>query len=185
MEVTKLSIPGPRLLHPRVFADDRGFFFESWNRRVFEEVVGGVGFVQDNHSRSTRGVVRGLHYQVKHPQGKLVRVSNGSIFDVAVDIRPGSDTFGAWLGVELSGDNQQQLWIPEGFAHGFVALEDDTDVLYKTTEYYSAPDDRSIAWNDPDIGIEWPDLGQVYKVSGKDASAPLLRDAELEDRGGV
>lgn len=130
-------------------------------------------------------MVRGLHYQVKHPQGKLVRVSNGSIFDVAVDIRPGSATFGAWVGVELSGDNKQQLWVPEGFAHGFVALEDDTDVLYKATDYYSAPDDRSIAWNDPDIGIEWPDLGQVYTVSGKDADAPLLRDAELEDRGGV
>jgi len=173
----------PLLIDPQVFSDDRGFFFESFSHRRFEELVDGhVNFVQDNHSRSVRGTLRGLHYQLPPaPQGKLVRVSRGAVFDVAVDIRRSSPTFGAWVGYELTEDNFQQLWIPSGFAHGFLALTDLADVQYKTTEYYAAELDRSLRWDDPDIGIEWP-LGDVTPiVSPKDQAAPSLVDADLFD----
>jgi dTDP-4-dehydrorhamnose 3,5-epimerase len=173
----------PLLIDPQVFSDDRGFFFESFNHRRFEELVDGhVTFVQDNHSRSVRGTLRGLHYQLPPaPQGKLVRVSRGAVFDVAVDIRRSSPTFGAWVGYELTEDNFKQLWIPPGFAHGFLALTDPADVQYKTTEYYAAELDRSLRWDDPDIGIEWP-LGDVTPiVSPKDQAAPSLVDADLFD----
>jgi len=173
----------PLLIDPQVFSDDRGFFFESFNHRRFEELVDGhVTFVQDNHSRSVRGTLRGLHYQLPPaPQGKLVRVSRGAVFDVAVDIRRSSPTFGAWVGYELTEGNFQQLWIPSGFAHGFLALTDVADVQYKTTEYYAAELDRSLRWDDPAIGIEWP-LGDVTPiVSPKDQAAPSLVDADLFD----
>ena len=173
----------PLLIEPQVFSDDRGFFFESFNDRRFEELTGShVTFVQDNHSRSSRGVLRGLHYQLPPaPQGKLVRVSSGAVFDVAVDIRRSSPTFGAWIGHELSEDNFKQLWIPPGFAHGFLALTDSADVQYKTTEYYAPELDRSLRWDDVEIGISWP-LGDVTPiVSPKDQAAPSLVDADLFD----
>lgn len=157
MKVTATAIPEVLLLEPRVFRDNRGFFLESWNARVFRETVGlEEDFVQDNHSRSTRGVMRGLHYQLRRPQGKLVRVVRGAIFDVAVDLRRGSPTFGQWVGAELSEDNQHQLWIPAGFAHGFQALSEFADVLYKTTDYYAPGDERCLAWDDPQLAIDWP-----------------------------
>lgn len=173
----------PLLIEPQVFSDDRGFFFESFNDRRFEELTGShVTFVQDNHSRSSRSVLRGLHYQLPPaPQGKLVRVSRGAVFDVAVDIRRSSPTFGAWVGHELSEDNFKQFWIPPGFAHGFLALTDSADVQYKTTEYYAPDLDRSLRWDDADIGISWP-LGDVTPiVSPKDQAAPSLVDADLFD----
>jgi len=171
------------ILEPRVFSDDRGFFFESFNQRTFEEAVGvSPRFLQDNHSRSVKGVLRGLHYQLPPAaQGKLVRVTRGAIFDVAVDIRRSSPAFGDWVGYELSEDNFRQLWIPEGFAHGFLALTDVADVQYKATAYYAADLDRSIRWDDPDIGIDWSLDGVKPIVSSKDASAPGLADAEVFD----
>jgi dTDP-4-dehydrorhamnose 3,5-epimerase len=161
-----------------VFGDERGFFFESFNQKVFEEAVGRqVNFVQDNHSRSVRGVLRGLHYQVKQPQGKLVRVVQGEVFDVAVDIRKSSTTFGQWVGEILSAENKKQLWVPEGFAHGFLTLSETAEFLYKTTDYYAPEFERSILWNDPDIAITWP--GDVTPtLSAKDQIASLLKDAE-------
>jgi len=157
MKVTATAIPEVLLLEPRVFSDNRGFFLESWNARSFRDRVGlDQDFVQDNHSRSTRGVMRGLHYQLRHPQGKLVRVVRGAIFDVAVDLRRGSPTFGQWVGAELSEDNQHQLWIPAGFAHGFQALSEFADVLYKTTDYYAPDDERCLAWDDARLAIDWP-----------------------------
>jgi dTDP-4-dehydrorhamnose 3,5-epimerase len=181
MQVRPTDLPGVLLLEPRVFGDERGFFFESFNQRVFEEMVGAhVNFVQDNHSLSRRGVLRGLHYQVApHAQGKLVRVARGSAFDVAVDLRRGSATFGRWTGAVLDAVSHRQLWIPPGFAHGFLALEDDTHFLYKTTDYYARDCERAIAWNDPAIGIEWPlQQGWPPSLAAKDATAGALSQAE-------
>ncbi len=168
------------MIEPDVHGDQRGFFSESWNRERFAAGVGeDVEFVQDNHSRSAKGVLRGLHYQLSpRPQGKLVRVVAGSVWDVAVDIRRSSETFASWAGIELSAANHRQLWIPPGFAHGFVALTDAADVIYKVSDYYSPEHDRSIRWNDPDLVIEWPLTGDPI-ISDKDANAPFLRDAEL------
>jgi dTDP-4-dehydrorhamnose 3,5-epimerase len=171
---TPLSIPDVMLIEPEVFGDTRGFFFESFNRRMFEEAIGrDLDFVQDNHSRSARNVLRGLHFQVQQPQGKLVRVAIGSIFDVAVDIRRDSPTFRRWVGVELSAENQRQLWVPEGFAHGFLVTSDSADVLYKATDYYAPEHERSIRWDDPTLGIEWP-LDGTPRLSEKDRDARLL-----------
>lgn len=171
---TPLSIPDVMLVEPEVFGDTRGFFFESFNRRMFEEAIGrDLDFVQDNHSRSARNVLRGLHFQVQQPQGKLVRVAIGSIFDVAVDIRRDSPTFRRWVGVELSAENQRQLWVPEGFAHGFLVTSDSADVLYKATDYYAPEHERSIRWDDPTLGIEWP-LDGPPRLSGKDRDARSL-----------
>lgn len=168
------------LIEPRVIRDDRGFFFEAWNQQAFFQATGqALDFRQDNHSRSVKGVLRGLHYQVPpHPQGKLIRVVMGSIWDAAVDIRRSSTTFGRWAGVELTAENHRLLWIPPGFAHGFITLSDSADVLYKTTDYYSAVHDRSIRWDDPDIAVEWP-IGSVPMLSDKDRNAPYLRDADV------
>lgn len=180
MEVRRLDIDGLMVFEPRVFADERGAFFESFNEARFREATGFTGtFVQDNHSISHKGVLRGLHYQVPpHAQGKLVRVVAGSAFDVAVDIRQGSPTFGKWAGVELSAANRKQFWIPEGFAHGFLALEDGTEFLYKTTDFWHAASERSIRWDDPDIAVEWPVEGKPV-VSVKDAGAGRLVAVEL------
>jgi len=170
MNVTPTQIPGVLILEPKVFADDRGFFFESFNQRVFEAAVGGpVTFVQDNHSRSKKNVLRGLHHQVEQPQGKLVRVLSGAIWDVAVDIRPHSPTFGRWVGVELSADNKWQIWIPPGLAHGFLVLSEASEVLYKTTDYYAPAHERTIRWDDPTLDIAWP-LSGPPQVSDKDAA---------------
>ena len=170
MKVTPTAIPDVLLLEPKVFGDSRGFFFESFNQRVFEAAVGcPTHFVQDNHSRSGRGVLRGLHYQIAQPQGKLVRVVSGAVFDVAADIRPGSPTFGRWVGVELTADNQQQLWIPPGLAHGFLVLSDNAEFLYKTTDYYSPAHERCILWSDPVLDIRWP-LAEPPILSSKDAA---------------
>ncbi len=177
MKATRLSIPEVVLIEPKVFGDARGFFFESFNQKAFNEATGtNHQFVQDNHSRSSRGVLRGLHYQIQQAQGKLVRVARGAVFDVAVDIRGSSPTFGQWVGAELTEDNQHQLWVPPGFAHGFVVLSESADFLYKTTDYYAPQHERSIAWNDPSIGISWPALaqGQQPLLSAKDSAAPLL-----------
>ncbi|MDQ1260666.1 MAG: dTDP-4-dehydrorhamnose 3,5-epimerase [Pseudomonadota bacterium] len=177
MKATRLAIPDVVLIEPKVFGDARGFFFESFNQKAFNEATGtNHQFVQDNHSRSSRGVLRGLHYQIQQAQGKLVRVARGAVFDVAVDIRRSSPTFGQWVGAQLSEDNQHQLWVPPGFAHGFVVLSESADFLYKTTDYYAPQHERSIAWNDPSIGISWPALaqGQQPLLSAKDSAAPLL-----------
>jgi dTDP-4-dehydrorhamnose 3,5-epimerase len=187
MNVSPTAIPDVLVLEPKVFGDARGFFFESFNEQRFREAVhaaGGGGsspaprFVQDNHSRSGRGVLRGLHWQEPpHAQGKLVRVTAGRVFDVAVDIRRGSPTFGRWAGVELTGENHRQLWIPAGLAHGFLVLSDTADFLYKTTDYYAPPAERCIRWDDPDLAIAWPDVGVPPQVSAKDAQG--LRFAQL------
>ena len=181
MNATPLAIPDVIVFEPKVFGDERGFFFESFNQRVFEEAIGhSVSFVQDNHSRSARNVLRGLHYQIQQPQGKLVRVVQGEVFDVAVDIRRSSPTFGKWVGAVLSAQNNNQLWIPPGFAHGFITLSDTAEFLYKTTDFYSTQSERCIAWNDPDIGIEWP-LDCTPQLSGKDQLGVALKDADLFD----
>ena len=177
--VTPTAIPDVLMLEPKVFGDSRGFFFESFNEQDFAQATGlNVTFVQDNHSRSAKGVLRGLHYQLQQPQGKLVRVVRGAVFDVAVDIRRSSPTFGQWVGSELSEDNHRQFWVPPGFAHGFVVLSDSADFLYKTTDYYAPAHERCIAWNDPDIGIEWP-VGLEPVLSAKDVSGMPLAKAEL------
>ena len=179
MKATRLTIPDVVLIEPKVFGDARGFFFESFNQKAFNEATGThFQFVQDNHSRSGRGVLRGLHYQVEQPQGKLVRVARGRVWDVAVDIRQGSPTFGQWVGTELSEDNQHQLWVPPGFAHGFVVLSDSADFLYKTTDYYAPQHERCIAWNDPRLAIAWPYAGEP-QLSAKDAQGLPLAQAEL------
>lgn len=180
MCATPLAIPEVILFEPKVFGDERGFFFESFNQRLFEEATGlKRDFVQDNHSRSQRGVLRGLHYQLPpKAQGKLVRVVQGEVFDVAVDIRRSSPTFGNWVGVVLSGENKRQLWIPEGFAHGFVTLSETAEFLYKTTEFYAPEWERCIVWNDPAIGIEWPVDGEPA-LSAKDLKGAPFRSAEL------
>jgi dTDP-4-dehydrorhamnose 3,5-epimerase len=179
MKVIRTSIPEVLIFEPQVFGDARGFLLESWNARRFCDAVGSnISFVQDNHSRSRRGVLRGLHYQIKQPQGKLVRVATGRVFDAAVDLRKSSPTFGCWAGTELSGDNHRQLWIPAGFAHGFLVLSDSADFLYKTTDYYAPQHERSVLWNDPAIGIDWPTDGEPA-LSAKDKAGVLLRDAEV------
>jgi dTDP-4-dehydrorhamnose 3,5-epimerase len=178
MKVTPTTIEGVLILEPRVFGDSRGYFFESFNQKVFDDAVGkSVRFVQDNHSRSAKGVLRGLHYQLPpHAQGKLVRVTNGAVFDVAVDIRRDSNTFGSWVGVELNSENHHQLWIPPGLAHGFLVLSDNVDFMYKTTDYYAPQSERSLKWNDQDLAIAWPDVGVAPVLSAKDAVAPPLKD---------
>ncbi len=180
MAFTRKAIPDLVLFEPRVFGDERGFFFESFNEREFVDAVGhSVDFVQDNHSRSRRGVLRGLHYQLPpHAQGKLVRVTSGEVFDVAVDIRKGSPTFGQWVGEILSESNKRQLWIPPGFAHGFVTLSDNADFLYKTSDFYTPTAERCIMWNDPRIGIDWP-LTVAPQVSAKDAQGLPFAQADL------
>lgn len=173
------AIPEVLLIEPKVFGDARGFFFESFNRRAFVQATGiDADFVQDNHSRSARGVLRGLHYQIQQPQGKLVRCVVGSVFDVAVDIRRSSATFGKWVGAELSADNKRMMWVPPGFAHGFVVLSDYAEFLYKTTDYYAPEHERAIAWNDPDLGVDWR-LNEAPLMSAKDQAAPRLSDAEV------
>ena len=185
MKVERTSLAGVLILQPEVFGDARGFFLESWNQRAFARATGvDVNFVQDNHSHSDKGVLRGLHYQVRQPQGKLVRVVRGTIFDVVVDIRRNSPTFGRWIGAMLSADDQRQLWMPTGLAHGFLVLADATDVLYKTTNYYAPEHARCIAWNDADLAIDWPlaahDIAAPL-LSAADRAAPRLSEAELPD----
>jgi dTDP-4-dehydrorhamnose 3,5-epimerase len=178
MKATPLAIPDVILLEPTVFGDDRGFFFESFNQTKFEAAIGKrITFVQDNHSRSVKGVLRGLHYQIRQPQGKLVRVVKGTVFDVAVDIRRSSPSFGRWVGEALSAESKRQLWIPEGFAHGFVVLSDDAECLYKATDYYAPQHERCIAWNDPTIEIQWPFEGAPV-LSGKDRQGITFDRAE-------
>lgn len=181
MKRIETDLPGVLILEPMVYGDTRGFFQETWNEKVFQDIGINADFVQDNHSRSSKGILRGLHYQIQSPQGKLVRVSRGRVFDVAVDIRRSSPHFGRWTGTELSDDNRRMMWIPPGFAHGFVALEDDTDFLYKCTRFYEPQWDRSIAWNDPDIGIDWPLEGLEPQLSAKDVSAVGFKDSEVFD----
>jgi dTDP-4-dehydrorhamnose 3,5-epimerase len=179
MNIIKLGIPDVLVIEPKVFGDDRGFFFESFNQRTFAERTNvNARFVQDNHSRSARNVLRGLHYQIRQPQGKLVRVVAGEVFDVAVDLRRSSPTFGKWAGAVLSGENKRQMWIPTGFAHGFLVLSDLADVLYKTTDYYAPEHERCIIWNDPDIGISWPLEGEPV-LAVRDKAGKRLADAEL------
>lgn len=179
MQVTATAIPEVLIVEPKVFGDERGFFFESFNQRVWREKTGiERNFVQDNHSRSCRGVLRGLHYQIRRPQGKLVRVVLGEVFDVAVDLRRGSPTFGRWVGEILSGENKKQLWVPEGFGHGFLVLSDTADFLYRTTDYYAPEHERCIIWNDPHIGIEWP-LAVAPVLSAKDGSGCFFGEAEV------
>jgi dTDP-4-dehydrorhamnose 3,5-epimerase len=179
IKITPTAIPEVLVIEPRVFSDDRGFFFESYNEHVFREAGITARFVQDNHSRSIKNVVRGLHYQVQRPQGKLVRVVNGAVFDVAVDIRRTSAMFGKWVGTELTDANKRMLWIPPGFAHGFAVLSETVDFLYKTTEFYHAEFDRTILWNDREIAIEWPVEHAI--VSAKDAAGTPFRLAEVFD----
>ena len=179
MKAIPLAIPDVVLIEPKVFGDERGFFFESFNQARFEEAIGKpVQFVQDNHSRSARNVLRGLHYQIQQPQGKLVRVVQGEVFDVAVDLRKSSKTFGQWVGEILSAENKRQLWIPEGFAHGFVVLSDTAEFLYKTTDYYAPAHERCILWNDETLAIHWP-AGIQPILSAKDAQGKAFVDAEV------
>lgn len=181
MQFTRLSIPDVLRIEPRVFGDERGFFYESFRQDRFEEAVGRqVAFVQDNHSKSARNVLRGLHYQLRQPQGKLVRVVAGSVFDVAVDLRRSSPTYGQWVGEILSAENRAQLWVPEGFAHGFLVLSESAEFVYKTTDYYAPEHERCIAWNDPAIGIDWP-AGEAPLVSAKDGRGQLFTAAETFD----
>ena len=178
MHVLPTSIPDVLIFEPRVFSDERGIFFESFNAKVFEAATGRhPEFVQDNHSGSNRNVLRGLHYQIKQPQGKLVRVVQGEIFDVAVDLRRSSATFGAWVGAYLSAENRRQVWIPEGFAHGFLAISERAEILYKTTDYYAPEFERSLMWNDPDIGIHWPS-NEMPKLLPRDMRAGFFREAD-------
>ena len=181
MHATRLSIPDVVLIEPKVFGDSRGFFYESFNQQGFEQATGvQCQFVQDNHSRSSKGVLRGLHYQLPpKAQGKLVRVVRGAVFDVAVDIRRGSPTFGQWAGVELSEDNHRQLWVPPGLAHGFLVLSESADFLYKTTDYYSPEHERSIRWDDPQLAIDWPDPGVAKQLSAKDLAGRVFAEADL------
>ena len=181
MKITPTAIPDVLIIEPKVFGDARGFFYESFNQKAFNEATGtNHQFVQDNHSRSAKGVLRGLHYQIQQPQGKLVRVARGAVFDVAVDIRQSSPTFGKWVGVELSEDNHRQLWVPPGLAHGFVVLSETADFLYKTTDYYAPQYERCIVWNDPDIGIDWPlaqhAIAEIH-LSVKDQQGQSLKAA--------
>lgn len=181
MNLLPTSIADVVIIEPKVFGDERGFFFESFNERRFQEAVGvplSLRFVQDNHSKSAKNVLRGLHYQIYQPQGKLVRVIAGEVFDVAVDIRRSSPTFGKWVGAVLSAENKRQMWVPAGFAHGFLVTSESAEFLYKTTDYWAPEHERSIAWNDPAIGIEWP-IEEAPVLSAKDKNAVLLADAEV------
>ena len=182
MNVIQTALPGLLILEPKVFGDARGFFMESYNAKAFQDATGlDVSFVQDNHSRSGKGVLRGLHYQIEQAQGKLVRVARGSVFDVAVDLRKASPTFGQWAGVELSEANNRQLWIPPGFAHGFLVTSDSADFLYKTTDYYAPQHERSLAWNDPTVGVQWPLhlLDGAPLLSAKDVAGKALAECEV------
>lgn len=180
MNIIHTEIPDVLIIEPRVFGDARGFFFESFNQKLFEEALGrSLNFVQDNHSRSGHGVLRGLHYQIQQPQAKLVRVVRGSVFDVAVDVRRSSPTFGHWVGQELSEDNQRQLWIPEGFAHGFLVLSESADFLYKTTDFYAPEHERCIRWDDQDLRINWPLEAMKPLVSAKDAQGKAFAEADV------
>lgn len=182
MKATRTAIPEVIVIEPKVFGDARGFFYESFNASAFNEVVGhAVEFVQDNHSRSAKGVLRGLHYQIQQPQGKLVRVARGAVFDVAVDIRRSSKTFGQWVGVELTEDNHKQLWVPPGFAHGFLVLSGTADFLYKTTEYYAPAHERGIRWSDETLAIKWPQMTVAPLVSSKDSEGACFVDADIFD----
>jgi dTDP-4-dehydrorhamnose 3,5-epimerase len=181
MQVIATAIPDVLILEPKVFGDDRGFFYESFNQAKFNQLTGITGeFVQDNHSKSAKNVLRGLHYQIRQPQGKLVRVVTGTVFDVAVDLRRSSKTFGQWVGAILSGENKRQLWVPAGFAHGFLVLQDHTEFLYKTTDYYAPEHERCIRWDDPDLGIDWPLIG-TPNLSAKDQLGINFKAAELFD----
>ena len=182
MKVTRTAIPDVMLIEPRVFGDARGFFYESFNERAFTEATGvQTTFVQDNHSKSVKGVLRGLHYQIQQPQGKLVRVVVGEVFDVAVDLRRSSPTFGKWVSAVLSAENKAQFWVPPGFGHGFVVTSPTAEFLYKTTEYYAPQHEQSIAWNDPFLAITWPDLGAPPQVSAKDAAGAHWANAQFFD----
>jgi len=181
MQITRLAIPDVLRIEPLTFGDERGFFYESFRQDVFDAAVGRkISFVQDNHSKSGRDVLRGLHYQIKQPQGKLVRVVAGAVFDVAVDLRRSSPTFGRWVGEVLSAENRLQMWLPEGFAHGFLVLSDSAEFVYKTTDYYAPEYERCIAWNDPELKIIWPNFGDPV-VSKKDSKAPGFRNSEFFD----
>ena len=179
--VFKTNLPGVLILEPRVVNDDRGFVFESFNQRDFNQAIGSdVNFVQDNHSKSAKGVLRGLHYQIKHPQGKLVRITNGTVFDVAVDLRRTSPNFGKWVGVEISAENKRQVWIPPGFAHGFIVTSESAEFLYKTTDYWYPEYERCLLWNDPTVGINWPITG-TPKLASKDISGKVLAEVDVFD----
>ncbi|MCB1908075.1 MAG: dTDP-4-dehydrorhamnose 3,5-epimerase [Rhodocyclaceae bacterium] len=181
MQGQRTAIPDVIVLEPKIFGDARGFFLESYNARVFAELTGlAPNFVQDNHSRSAQGVLRGLHYQIRQPQGKLVRVVSGAVFDVAVDLRRSSPTFGRWVGAELTADNHRQMWVPPGFAHGFVVLSEFADFLYKTTDYYAPEHERCLLWNDPAVGVQWP-LGNEPLLSAKDRQGALLDVCDVFD----
>lgn len=179
MKVVQTAISGPLIIEPRVFGDERGFFMETWNQTVFADVGLDLEWVQDNHSRSQKGVLRGLHFQNPGPQGKLIRVANGAVFDVAVDLRRSSVTFGKWVGVELTADNKRMLWVPEGFAHGFLTLSDETDFLYKCSAPYDPASEHTLAWDDPALAIEWPLAGITPIVSDKDATGQRLTDVTV------
>ena len=179
MNIIETALPGVLIIEPRVFGDARGFFMETWNAGAFAAAGLDLAFVQDNHSRSQKGVLRGLHFQNPGPQGKLVRVTSGAVFDVAVDLRASSPTFGRWTGVELSADNKRMFWVPEGFAHGFLTLEDNTDFLYKCTAPYAPHSEHTLAWDDPAVGIDWPDLGMAPIISDKDTRGASLADAAV------
>jgi dTDP-4-dehydrorhamnose 3,5-epimerase len=179
VNIIETALPGVLIIEPRVFGDSRGFFMETWNAGAFAAAELDLTFVQDNHSRSQKGVLRGLHFQNPGPQGKLVRVTNGAVFDVAVDLRASSPTFGQWVGVELSAENKRMFWVPEGFAHGFLTLEDDTDFLYKCTAPYAPANEFTLAWNDPAVGIEWPVTGLDPIISEKDARGLALADVPV------
>ena len=179
MNIIETALPGVLIIEPRVFGDARGFFMETWNAGAFAAAGLDLAFVQDNHSRSQKGVLRGLHFQNPGPQGKLVRVTSGAVFDVAVDLRASSPTFGRWTGVELSADNKRMFWVPEGFAHGFLTLEDNTDFLYKCTAPYAPHSEHTLAWDDPAVGIDWPDLGMAPIISEKDTRGASLADAAV------
>ena len=182
MKINACSVPDVLLIEPRVFGDDRGYFYESFNQRAFNDATGlSLTFVQDNHSKSARNVLRGLHYQIQQPQGKLVRVVAGEVFDVAVDFRRGSPTFGKWVGEILSEQNKRQLWVPPGFGHGFVVLSETAEFLYKTTDYYAPEYERCVVWNDPTLAIEWPLNGAVPLLSGKDSAGVAFLQADMFD----
>jgi dTDP-4-dehydrorhamnose 3,5-epimerase len=179
VNIIETALPGVLIIEPKVFGDSRGFFMETWNAPTFAEAGLDLAFVQDNHSRSQKGVLRGLHFQNPGPQGKLVRVTNGAVFDVAIDLRAASPTFGQWVGVELSAANKRMFWVPEGFAHGFLTLEDDTDFLYKCTAPYAPANEFTLAWDDPAVGIEWPVTGQDPIISDKDTRGLALADVPV------
>ncbi|MHB1300984.1 MAG: dTDP-4-dehydrorhamnose 3,5-epimerase [Burkholderiales bacterium] len=182
MKIVPSKLPEVLVIEPKVFGDERGFFYESYNEKEFGKVAGKCPhFVQDNHSKSAKNVLRGLHYQIRQPQGKLVRVTSGEVFDVAVDIRKGSPTFGKWVGELLSAENKRMLWVPEGFAHGFLVLSETAEFLYKTTDYWAPEYERSILWNDPDLAIDWPLAEQSPLLSNKDREAKRFMEAELFD----